>query len=169
RRELTLRIYREGAEHAATNGILVADTKVEFGWDGDTLTLGDEVLTSDSSRFWPADEWQPGRPQHSFDKQFVRDWSATTDWDRTPPGPEIPDEIVRATRQRYVDVYERLTGRRWSATPGRGCRCSRRRAPRRSVPRVRDGRHRSAVRRPVLPCRVPRQPGTCPTTVPVRR
>src|SRR5699024_6985650 len=117
-RELTLRIYRAGAEHAAAQGILVADTKVEFGWDGDTLTLGDELLTSDSSRFWPADEWQPGRPQHSFDKQFVRDWSATTDWDRTPPGPEIPDEIVRATRQRYVDVYERLTGRSWSATPG---------------------------------------------------
>lgn len=112
-RELTLRIYMAGAEHAAANGIIVADTKVEFGWDGDTLTLGDEVLTSDSSRFWPADEWQPGRPQHSFDKQFVRDWSQTTGWDKTPPGPEIPDDIVQATRQRYVDAYERLTGKPW--------------------------------------------------------
>lgn len=112
-RDLTLRIYTAGAEHAAANGIIVADTKVEFGWDGDTLTLGDEVLTSDSSRFWPADEWQPGRPQHSFDKQFVRDWSQSTGWDKTPPGPEIPDEIVEATRQRYVDVYERLTGLPW--------------------------------------------------------
>lgn len=114
-RELTLRIYQAGAEHAAANGILVADTKVEFGWDGDTITLGDEVLTSDSSRFWPAGGWQPGRPQHSFDKQFVRDWSQTTDWDKTPPGPEIPADIVRATRQRYIDVYERLTGRNWDA------------------------------------------------------
>lgn len=113
-RELTLRIYTAGAEHAAAGGIIVADTKLEFGWDGDTLTLGDEVLTSDSSRFWPADEWQPGRPQHSFDKQFVRDWSQTTGWDKTPPGPEIPAEIVQATRERYTEVYERLTGKSWA-------------------------------------------------------
>ncbi|GDY31215.1 phosphoribosylaminoimidazolesuccinocarboxamide synthase [Gandjariella thermophila] len=114
-RDLTIRIYQAGAEHAARNGIIIADTKLEFGWDADgTLTLGDEVLTSDSSRFWPADEWRPGRPQHSFDKQFVRDWSTSTGWDRTPPGPEIPDDIVRATRQRYIDVYERITGHRWT-------------------------------------------------------
>jgi phosphoribosylaminoimidazole-succinocarboxamide synthase len=115
-RELTLRIYSAGAERAARNGIIIADTKLEFGRDAEgTLTLGDEVLTSDSSRFWPADEWQPGRPQHSFDKQYVRDWAAGTGWDKTPPGPEIPEGIVQATRQRYVEVYERITGDRWAA------------------------------------------------------
>ena len=114
-RDLTLEIYTAGAEHAAQHGIIIADTKVEFGWDAEgTLTLGDEVLTSDSSRFWPADEWEPGRPQHAFDKQFVRDWSLTTGWDRTPPGPAIPEHIVRATRERYVEVYERITGTDWS-------------------------------------------------------
>ncbi|MEU3271526.1 phosphoribosylaminoimidazolesuccinocarboxamide synthase [Saccharomonospora sp. NPDC006951] len=114
-RELTIEIYRRGAEHAATKGIIVADTKLEFGIAADgTLTLGDEVLTSDSSRFWPADEWEPGRPQHSFDKQFVRDWATSTGWDKTPPGPEIPANIVTATRERYRDVYERLTGTDWS-------------------------------------------------------
>jgi phosphoribosylaminoimidazole-succinocarboxamide synthase len=114
-RELTLRIYSAGAERAARNGVIIADTKLEFGWDAEgTLTLGDEVLTSDSSRFWPADEWQPGRPQHSFDKQFVRDWAARTGWDKTPPGPEVPDEIVQITRQRYLDVFERITGNHWS-------------------------------------------------------
>ncbi|WP_017541991.1 phosphoribosylaminoimidazolesuccinocarboxamide synthase [Nocardiopsis halophila] len=113
-RELTLKIYRRGAEIAAERGIIIADTKLEFGRAADgTLVLGDEVLTSDSSRFWPAEEWEPGRPQHAFDKQFVRDWSSTLDWDRTPPGPEIPDEIVRATRDRYVEVYERITGMTW--------------------------------------------------------
>ncbi len=76
--------------------------------------LADEVLTPDSSRFWPAQRWAPGRPQPSFDKQFVRDWSATLDWDRTPPGPEVPPEIVSATRARYVEAYERLTARRWA-------------------------------------------------------
>ncbi len=115
-RELTLRIYREGAEYAAERGIIVADTKLEFGWDADgELTLADEVLTSDSSRFWPADEWEPGRPQYSFDKQYVRDWATSTGWDKTPPGPAIPAEVVEATRQRYIDVYERLTGRTWSS------------------------------------------------------
>lgn len=117
-RDLTLRIYREGAEYAAERGILVADTKLEFGWDADgVLTLGDEVLTSDSSRFWPADQWEPGRPQHSFDKQYVRDWAVSTGWDKTPPGPAVPPDIVEATRQRYIDVYERLTGRTWDS-PG---------------------------------------------------
>ncbi|WP_298183298.1 phosphoribosylaminoimidazolesuccinocarboxamide synthase [Saccharomonospora sp.] len=118
-RELTLRIYREGAEYAAERGILVADTKLEFGWDADgELTLGDEALTSDSSRFWPADRWEPGRPQYSFDKQYVRDWAVSTGWDKTPPGPAVPPDVVEATRQRYIDVYERLTGRTWkSPTP----------------------------------------------------
>ncbi|EIE97847.1 phosphoribosylaminoimidazolesuccinocarboxamide synthase [Saccharomonospora glauca] len=115
-RELTLRIYREGARYAAERGIIVADTKLEFGWDADgRLTLADEVLTSDSSRFWPADEWEPGRPQYSFDKQYVRDWATSTGWDKTPPGPALPPEVVEATRRRYIEVYERLTGRTWNA------------------------------------------------------
>ena len=116
-RTVTLDVYKRGAEIAAERGIIIADTKLEFGRAADgTLVLADEVLTSDSSRFWPADDWQPGRPQHAFDKQFVRDWSSTvTDWDRTPPGPEIPDEIVEATRDRYIEVYERITGKRWEA------------------------------------------------------
>jgi phosphoribosylaminoimidazole-succinocarboxamide synthase len=113
-RELTLRLYREGAEHAARHGILVADTKFEFGWAADgTLTLGDEVLTSDSSRFWPADDWEPGRPQFAFDKQYVRDWATGTGWDRTPPGPELPSDVVAVTRARYTELYERITGIRW--------------------------------------------------------
>ena len=110
-RELTLLIYSRGAEHAASRGILVADTKLEFGLDaGGVLTLGDEVLTPDSSRFWPAGQWRPGGPQHAFDKQFVRDWSATLDWDRRPPGPAIPPHVVAATRARYAEVFTRLTG-----------------------------------------------------------
>ena len=113
-REATLRLYSQGAEHAARNGIIIADTKFEFGWDSrGILTLGDEVLTSDSSRFWPAEQWSPGRPQHAFDKQFLRDWSLGTGWDKTPPGPAIPAEIVEATRQRYIEVYERITGNSW--------------------------------------------------------
>jgi phosphoribosylaminoimidazole-succinocarboxamide synthase len=114
-RELTLAVYARGAEIAARTGIIVADTKLEFGRDPATgeIVLADEVLTPDSSRFWPADRWEPGRPQFSFDKQFVRDWSATLDWDRTAPGPEVPPDVVAATRERYVDVYERLTGSPW--------------------------------------------------------
>lgn len=113
-RDLTIEIYQTGAEHALKNGIIIADTKLEFGVDSDgVLTLGDEVLTSDSSRFWPADEWTPGRTQHAFDKQYVRDWSMTTGWDQTPPGPPMPPEVVAATRQRYVEVYERITGNKW--------------------------------------------------------
>ncbi|MEU3307054.1 phosphoribosylaminoimidazolesuccinocarboxamide synthase [Nocardiopsis sp. NPDC006832] len=116
-RTVTLDVYERGAEIAAERGIIIADTKLEFGRAADgTLVLADEVLTSDSSRFWPADDWAPGGPQHAFDKQFVRDWSSTvTDWDRTPPGPEIPDEIVEATRARYIEVYERITGERWES------------------------------------------------------
>jgi phosphoribosylaminoimidazole-succinocarboxamide synthase len=113
-RELTLAVYRRGAETAAAAGILVADTKLEFGLDASgEIVLADEVLTPDSSRFWPADRWAPGGPQYSYDKQFVRDWSAGLDWDRTPPGPEVPADVVAATRARYVEVYERLTGREW--------------------------------------------------------
>ena len=115
-RELTLAVYSRGAEIAARAAILVADTKLEFGLDADgEIVLADEVLTPDSSRFWPADDWAPGRPQFSFDKQFVRDWSAGLDWDRTPPGPALPDDVVDATRARYVEVYQRLTGLDWTA------------------------------------------------------
>jgi phosphoribosylaminoimidazole-succinocarboxamide synthase len=115
-REVTLEVYRRGAALAAERGIIIADTKLEFGRAADgTLMLADEVLTPDSSRFWPADDWRPGRPQRSLDKQFVRDWSATLDWDRTPPGPQIPEEIVAATRARYIDAYERLTGLSWDS------------------------------------------------------
>jgi phosphoribosylaminoimidazole-succinocarboxamide synthase len=108
---VTLEVYRRGAELAAARGIVIADTKLEFGLlpDG-TLVLADEVLTPDSSRFWLASEWQPGRPQRSLDKQFVRDWSASLDWDRRPPGPAIPDDIVAATQARYQELYARLTG-----------------------------------------------------------
>ena len=115
--ELTLAVYTRGAETAAANGILVADTKLEFGLDADgTIVLGDEVLTPDSSRFWPVDRWRPGGPQFSFDKQYVRDWSSTLDWDRTAPGPDVPTEVVEVTRARYVEVYERITGSGWTFT-----------------------------------------------------
>ncbi|HEY3260892.1 MAG TPA: phosphoribosylaminoimidazolesuccinocarboxamide synthase [Pseudonocardiaceae bacterium] len=113
-RDLTVAIYERGREIAAHNGIIIADTKFEFGWAADgTLMLGDEVLTSDSSRFWPADGWQPGRPQFSFDKQVVRDWVTSIGWNRKPPGPPLPDDVVAATRARYIEAYERITGRRW--------------------------------------------------------
>jgi phosphoribosylaminoimidazole-succinocarboxamide synthase len=112
--EVTLELYRRGSALAAERGILVADTKVELGLDSDgVLTLGDELLTPDSSRFWPADTWSPGAAQPNLDKQFVRDWAASTGWDRKPPAPEVPAEIVDATRQRYIDIYERLTGTSW--------------------------------------------------------
>ncbi|MEV0367364.1 phosphoribosylaminoimidazolesuccinocarboxamide synthase [Nocardia fusca] len=114
-RDLTLDLYSRGAAYAAERGVIIADTKVEFGWDGDVLTLGDELLTSDSSRFWPAAEWEPGRPQRSFDKQFVRDWATSTGWDKEPPGPEIPADIVAATRSKYVEAYELITGRSWGS------------------------------------------------------
>jgi phosphoribosylaminoimidazole-succinocarboxamide synthase len=115
-RDLTIEVYRRGAELAAERGIIIADTKLEFGrTPGGELMLADEVLTSDSSRFWQADVWQPGRAQYSFDKQFVRDWASDPKlgWNKTDPGPEVPAEIVDATRARYVEAYERLTGRRW--------------------------------------------------------
>ena len=110
-RATTLAVYLRGAEVAAQAGILLADTKIELGHDRDgVLTLGDEVLTPDSSRFWPADGWQPGRPQASFDKQFVRDWLSQAGWDRQPPGPALPQDVVDRTRAKYVEAYERLTG-----------------------------------------------------------
>ena len=115
-RELTLELYRRGAGRAGKQGIIVADTKFEFGLTAEgELLLADEVLTPDSSRFWPADGWQPGRPQYAFDKQFVRDWAAGTGWDRRPPAPAIPAEVVAATRARYLEAFERLTGLRWPA------------------------------------------------------
>jgi phosphoribosylaminoimidazole-succinocarboxamide synthase len=114
-RDLTLAVYARGAEIAAARGILIADTKLEFGLTADgELLLADEVLTPDSSRFWPAEEWEPGRPQHAFDKQFVRDWAAGTGWNRQPPGPEVPADVVAVTRARYIEAFERITGERWT-------------------------------------------------------
>ena len=109
---VTLEVYRRVAQLAASRGIIIADTKLEFGLDLDgSLVLADEVLTPDSSRFLLASEWQPGRPQRSLDKQFLRDWSAGLDWDRRPPGPAIPPETVAATRERHLELYSRLTSR----------------------------------------------------------
>jgi phosphoribosylaminoimidazole-succinocarboxamide synthase len=109
-RRVTLEVYRRGAALAAERGIIVADTKLEFGRAADgTLVLADEVLTPDSSRFWPAGEYAPGRPQDSFDKQYLRDWSAKTGWDRKPPGPDIPAEVVAALTARYTELFDRLT------------------------------------------------------------
>jgi phosphoribosylaminoimidazole-succinocarboxamide synthase len=113
-KRITLEVYKVGSGIAKTKGIIIADTKIELGFYEGQLKLGDELLTPDSSRFWAADEWQPGGTQRYLDKQFLRDWSSTlAGWDRTAPGPEIPDEVVEATRNRYVEVYERLTGDRW--------------------------------------------------------
>ena len=110
-RRVTLAVYGRGAALAAERGLLLADTKLELGHDRDgVLVLGDEVLTPDSSRYWPADAWQPGRPQPSFDKQYVRDWLDASGWDRTAPGPELPEDVVERTRAKYVEAYERLTG-----------------------------------------------------------
>jgi phosphoribosylaminoimidazole-succinocarboxamide synthase len=109
-RELTLALYRRGAEIARAAGIVLADTKFEFGLSAGALVLGDEVLTPDSSRFWPASSWSPGAVQPSFDKQYVRDWLTSSGWDRVSPPPELPDDVVAATRERYVAAYEQLTG-----------------------------------------------------------
>jgi phosphoribosylaminoimidazole-succinocarboxamide synthase len=111
-RRITLEVYRRGADLAAERGIIVADTKLEFGRAKDgTLVLADEVLTPDSSRFWPADAYSPGRPQHSFDKQYLRDWSTSIGWDRTEPGPEIPADVLGVLTARYEDLFEKITGR----------------------------------------------------------
>ena len=108
---VSLDLYRFAAAHAAAHGILIADTKFEFGLDGEgRLVLADEAFTPDSSRFWPADEYEPGRAQPSFDKQFARDYCETLGWEKSYPGPELPDDVVAGTRARYVDAFERLTG-----------------------------------------------------------
>jgi len=110
-RRLSIEIYSFAAEHARERGIILADTKFEFGRDREgRIVLGDEVLTPDSSRFWPADTYEPGRGQPSFDKQFVRDWATQSGWDKSPPAPALPDEVIGGTRRRYVDAYERITG-----------------------------------------------------------
>ncbi len=115
-RDVSIELYSFAADHARERGVILADTKFEFGLDDDgELVLGDEVLTPDSSRFWPADGYQPGRPQPSFDKQFVRDWASGTGWDRTPPAPAIPPDIVEQTQARYFEAYERITGEPFSA------------------------------------------------------
>ena len=109
-RDLSLKIYLAGADYALERGIIIADTKFEFGCIGDEILLIDEVLTPDSSRFWPDDRYKPGGSQPSFDKQFVRDWLETTDWDKNSPPPELPADIVAKTREKYVEAYERLAG-----------------------------------------------------------
>jgi phosphoribosylaminoimidazole-succinocarboxamide synthase len=115
-RDISMEVYRRGAALAAERGIIVADTKVEIGRAPDgTLVLADEVLTPDSSRFWPAAQYAPGRVQFSYDKQYVRDWARSTGWDKQPPAPEVPAEVITATRARYVEIYEKLTGVTWSS------------------------------------------------------
>jgi phosphoribosylaminoimidazole-succinocarboxamide synthase len=113
---LSIEVYRTAADYALERGIIIADTKFEFGVDDqDRIVIGDEVLTPDSSRFWPVDEYAPGGSPPSYDKQYVRDWLETLDWDKTPPGPEIPADVVVGTRARYVEAYERLTGEPFQA------------------------------------------------------
>ena len=115
-RDVSIAVYEAVSAHARERGVILADTKFEFGFDGDgTLTLGDEVCTPDSSRFWPADRYAVGQGQPSFDKQYVRDWAAGTGWDKSPPAPAIPAEVVSATRERYVTAYEKLSGEPFSA------------------------------------------------------
>ncbi len=108
---VSIALYSFGADHAASRGIILADTKFELGQDElGRLVLADEVMTPDSSRFWPADEYEPGRSQPSFDKQFVRDYAEGLGWDKTPPGPELPDDVIAGTRARYIEAFERITG-----------------------------------------------------------
>jgi phosphoribosylaminoimidazole-succinocarboxamide synthase len=115
-RRLSIAIYELGAAHARESGIILADTKFEFGRRPDgTIVLGDEVMTPDSSRFWPADGYEPGHGQPSFDKQYVRDWAAGSGWDKTPPAPELPDEVVARTRELYLEAYERIAGEPFEA------------------------------------------------------
>jgi phosphoribosylaminoimidazole-succinocarboxamide synthase len=108
-KELSIQLYTFGAAEAEKKGIIIADTKFEFGMEGDELFLIDEILTPDSSRFWPADTYQPGRSQPSYDKQFVRDYLEGLDWDKAPPGPELPDDVVKGTQDRYREAYQRIT------------------------------------------------------------
>jgi phosphoribosylaminoimidazole-succinocarboxamide synthase len=111
-RDLSLKIYSAGRDYARQRGIIIADTKFEFGVSDGKLILIDEVLTPDSSRFWPADQYQPGKGQPSFDKQFVRDYLETLDWDKTPPGPTLPEDVVAKTSAKYLEAYETLTGKK---------------------------------------------------------
>ena len=127
-RDVSVELYSFAAEHARAHGVILADTKFEFGIDehapggsAQALVLGDEVLTPDSSRYWPADGYEPGRGQPSFDKQYVRDWASASGWDKQPPAPAIPEEVVAGTRARYVEAYERITGEpfvRWLERSG---------------------------------------------------
>jgi phosphoribosylaminoimidazole-succinocarboxamide synthase len=115
-KDVSIELYRYAAGHAREHGIILADTKFELGLDADgRLTIGDEMCTMDSSRFWPAEEYEPGRGQRSFDKQFVRDWASSTGWDKTPPAPAIPDDILQRTEQKYIEGYERITGSPFAA------------------------------------------------------
>jgi phosphoribosylaminoimidazole-succinocarboxamide synthase len=119
-RDVSIALYEYAAEHARAHGIILADTKFELGLDAvGELTIGDEICTPDSSRFWPADQYEPGRGQPSFDKQYVRDWASSTGWDRSPPAPPVPDDVVARTREKYVEAYERITGEPFSAWVGR--------------------------------------------------
>ncbi len=113
-RRLSLAIYQQASEHAAACGIILADTKFEFGRVGEEIILIDEVLTPDSSRFWPADQYAPGRGQPSYDKQFVRDWLETTGWDKNSPPPALPADVVAHTRSKYIEAYEKLAGQRFA-------------------------------------------------------
>ena len=120
-RDVALELYRRGADRAREQGILLADTKFEFGLDADgVVVLADEVMTPDSSRYWPADTWSPGSTPPSFDKQFVRDYATSTGWDKTPPAPELPADVVARTREKYVEAYERITGRSFDDWLARG-------------------------------------------------
>jgi phosphoribosylaminoimidazole-succinocarboxamide synthase len=116
-RDTSIELYTRAAEHAASKGIILADTKFEFGRrEGTDLVLGDEVFTPDSSRFWPADSYEPGKGQPSFDKQYVRDWLDESGWDHSPPGPNLPAEVIERTRDRYVEAYERISGRDFTSS-----------------------------------------------------
>jgi len=117
-RTVSIDIYQRAAEDAATKGVLLADTKFEFGWSEGELLLIDEVLTPDSSRYWPADEYEPGRVMPSFDKQYVRDWLDSTGWDHTPPAPPMPEDVMNGTRARYVEAFELITGRSFQEAGG---------------------------------------------------
>jgi phosphoribosylaminoimidazole-succinocarboxamide synthase len=116
-RHRSVEIYRRAADYAAQRGVILADTKFEFGHSDGELLLIDEVLTPDSSRYWPADQWSPGHDVPSFDKQYVREWLDTQDWDRSPPAPDLPPEVVEGTRHRYIEAYERITGSSFADYP----------------------------------------------------
>ncbi len=117
-RQRSVDIYLRASDHAAGRGVILADTKFEFGFSDGELLLVDEVLTPDSSRYWPADQWEPGHEVPSFDKQYVREWLERQPWDKTPPAPDLPEEIVTGTRNRYVEAYERITGQNFAEYPG---------------------------------------------------